>query len=202
MKLSDWAKKQDVSYMTCYRWFKEGKLPPQIKKAYQTKTGTIIVETEDEVTENSDPVSQLLNVAFQYAQNEKTIFDFASYVVANFNVSHKDKEKKLEKKKLDPIKEKYFTGVIEEITSKQDNVKRKKELLECARNNKIVMDYDSIENYGKMYPYEIFDDLLDNKDLDIDTINRFIQELKLHFSTDSKINEVYDIKEIKEMYEV
>lgn len=41
MKLSDWAKKQGISYRTAWRWFKEGKLPVE---AVQTPTGTILIK--------------------------------------------------------------------------------------------------------------------------------------------------------------
>ena len=41
MKLSDWAKKQGITYKTAWRWFKEGKLPVPVE---QTATGTILVK--------------------------------------------------------------------------------------------------------------------------------------------------------------
>ena len=41
MKLSEWAKKQGISYRTAYRWFAEGKLPVEYE---QMPTGTIIVK--------------------------------------------------------------------------------------------------------------------------------------------------------------
>lgn len=40
MKLSDWAKANGISYITAYRWWKQGILPV---KAEQIATGTIIV---------------------------------------------------------------------------------------------------------------------------------------------------------------
>ena len=46
MKLSDWAKSQGISYITAYRWFKDGKLPV---KASQTKTGMILVEETSKI---------------------------------------------------------------------------------------------------------------------------------------------------------
>jgi len=49
MKLSTWAKKQGISYITAYRWFRDGKMPCP---ASQTKTGTIIVH-EQEAPNNS-----------------------------------------------------------------------------------------------------------------------------------------------------
>lgn len=39
MKLSVWAKKQGISYITAYRWFKDGKIP----EAVQYDSGTILV---------------------------------------------------------------------------------------------------------------------------------------------------------------
>jgi putative resolvase len=49
MKLSEWAKKQGISYRTAWRWFKEGKLPVPVE---QTPTGTILIK--DTMTEQSD----------------------------------------------------------------------------------------------------------------------------------------------------
>ena len=46
MKLSTWAKIQGVHYRTAWQWFEDGNLPV---KAYQTQTGTVIVE---EATDN------------------------------------------------------------------------------------------------------------------------------------------------------
>jgi len=41
MKLSEWARKQGISYLTAWRWFKAGQLPVP---ARQLPTGTILVE--------------------------------------------------------------------------------------------------------------------------------------------------------------
>ena len=41
MKLSEWAKKQGITYRTAWQYFKDGKLPV---KAIQLPTGTVIVE--------------------------------------------------------------------------------------------------------------------------------------------------------------
>ena len=41
MKLSDWAKKQGVSYRTAWRWFKAGSLPLQTE---QMPSGTILLK--------------------------------------------------------------------------------------------------------------------------------------------------------------
>lgn len=47
MKLSLWAKKQGISYITAYRWFKNGK----IKDAKQFSSGTIIVPEENQLSQ-------------------------------------------------------------------------------------------------------------------------------------------------------
>ena len=44
MKLSQWAKSQGITYHTAWAWFKTGKLPV---KAYQSATGTIIVDVAE-----------------------------------------------------------------------------------------------------------------------------------------------------------
>lgn len=45
MKLSQYAKQQGISYKTAWRWYKAGQLD-----AYQTVTGTIVVENRDRLT--------------------------------------------------------------------------------------------------------------------------------------------------------
>lgn len=46
MKLSKWAKKQGIHYQTAWKWFKAG----QIKNAFMTESGTILVNEEDDIT--------------------------------------------------------------------------------------------------------------------------------------------------------
>ena len=48
MKLSDWAKKQGISYKTAWRWFKNNTLPTGVKME-QISSGTVVV-TEAPVT--------------------------------------------------------------------------------------------------------------------------------------------------------
>jgi len=51
MKLSDWAKKNGISYKTAWRWFKDGKLPVE---AEQMPSGTIIVKGADDMSNLPD----------------------------------------------------------------------------------------------------------------------------------------------------
>jgi predicted site-specific integrase-resolvase len=46
MKLSNWARKQGIAYRTARLWFRTGKLPV---RAYQTPTGTILVEEDSSI---------------------------------------------------------------------------------------------------------------------------------------------------------
>ena len=52
MKLTDWAKKQGVSYKTAWRWFRDGKMPV---RAEQMPSGTILVFPEEPVKQEAKP---------------------------------------------------------------------------------------------------------------------------------------------------
>jgi hypothetical protein len=92
MKLSDWAKKQGISYLTAYRWFKDGKLPVE---AYQSDSGTIIVK-DDAIMEqpmaggsgnqSSDIMSLFLKKTVEFSKNNASVEDFAAYVLSNFSL--------------------------------------------------------------------------------------------------------------------
>jgi predicted site-specific integrase-resolvase len=56
MKLNDWAKENGISYITAYRWFKQGILP--VKAEQIKETGTIIVY----------PIKQISNGVALYAR--------------------------------------------------------------------------------------------------------------------------------------
>jgi hypothetical protein len=90
IKLSDYCKQNGISYITGYRWFKDGKLPV---KAYQTESGTILVEddsppaptaaTIDGVT---DATSLFLKKTLEFSRNNSSIEDFAAYIFSNFKL--------------------------------------------------------------------------------------------------------------------
>ena len=88
MKLSDWAKKQGIAYLTAYRWFKDGKLPVQ---GYQSDSGTIIVQDDSENSEipmasTGDAMSIFLKKTVEFSKNNSTIEDFAAYIISNFTL--------------------------------------------------------------------------------------------------------------------
>jgi predicted site-specific integrase-resolvase len=50
MKLSEWAKKEGISYRTAWRWVRSGSMPVPFEK---TKTGTYLVAAPKQTTENA-----------------------------------------------------------------------------------------------------------------------------------------------------
>ena len=90
MKLSNWAKKQGISYITAWRWFNEGKLPV---KAYRSDSGTIIVQDDTETSEqvmgnsqSNDVMSMVLKKTVEYSKNSGTIEDFAAWMLSTFSL--------------------------------------------------------------------------------------------------------------------
>jgi len=60
MKLSNYARKVGVTYLTAYRWFKTGKIP-----GYQMDTGTIIITEDDQ-----EPLPQKVAVYARVSSHE------------------------------------------------------------------------------------------------------------------------------------
>lgn len=90
IKLSDYCKKNGISYITGYRWFKDGKLPV---KATQTDSGTILVEDDSTPTPSApvvdsatDAASLFLKKTLEYSKNNSSIEDFAAYIFSNFKL--------------------------------------------------------------------------------------------------------------------
>lgn len=87
IKLSEYCKRNSLSYLTGYRWFKEGKLPV---KASQTISGTILVEVEDNEEfmdkSNSETITSFLKKTVEYSNNNATVADFAAFVLSNFQL--------------------------------------------------------------------------------------------------------------------
>ena len=93
MKLKEWSEKIGIKYLTAYRWFKAGTLPV---KAYQTESGTIIVEEELETEKqenklmNNNVMSVFLKKTVEFSKNNGSIEDFAAWVLANFILKSND----------------------------------------------------------------------------------------------------------------
>lgn len=88
MKLKEWADRTGVKYLTAYRWFKAGTLPV---KAYQTDSGTIIVDDPDFSeqqmnTQDGDVMKLFLKKTVEFSKNNASVEDFAAYVLSNFSL--------------------------------------------------------------------------------------------------------------------
>jgi hypothetical protein len=90
IKLAEWCEKTGIKYLTAWRWFKNGSMPVH---AYQTKTGTILVEddTDDSqetsmATGTNDAMSIFLKKTVEFSKNNATVEDFAAYVISNFQL--------------------------------------------------------------------------------------------------------------------
>ena len=88
IKLSEWCDRSGVKYLTAYRWFKANKMPVS---AFQTPTGTILVEEDVEgeemkSTQSSDIISSVLKKTVELSKNNGTIDEFASWILSNFTL--------------------------------------------------------------------------------------------------------------------
>ncbi len=91
MKLSDWARENNVAYLSAYRMFKDGKLPV---KAFQDVKGMIYIgdapqsfNESEEIMNNPEVMSEFLKKSFEFTRNNSSIEDFACYVLSNFKLS-------------------------------------------------------------------------------------------------------------------
>jgi hypothetical protein len=90
MKLSDWADKQGIAYLTAYRWFKSNKLPVP---AYQSDSGTIIVQDDSEaleqpmgISQSNDVMSTVLKKTVELSKNNGSLEDLAAWILSNFSL--------------------------------------------------------------------------------------------------------------------
>jgi len=91
IKLADWCEKTGVKYLTAWRWFKTDKMPV---RAYQTDSGTILVEDDDqpivdskiEDSDTNKALSLFLKKTIEYTSNNSSVEDFAAFVISNFQL--------------------------------------------------------------------------------------------------------------------
>jgi hypothetical protein len=86
IKLAEWCEKTGVNYLTAWRWFKNKKMPVH---AYQTESGTILVEDSGDIesaanSQQNDAMSLFLKKTVEYSKDEATIEDFAAYILSTF----------------------------------------------------------------------------------------------------------------------
>lgn len=151
MKLADWARKNGITYVTAFNWFKSGKLPV---KAYQTATRTILVE--------ETPISQL--------QNNKAFI----YCRASSSNKKDDLERQVERCQAFCLARGYeIEHITKEIASGM-NDKRPKlyKLLEKQPRILVVEHKDRLTRFGFTY----FEYFLKKLDCELVVINRDTEE--------------------------
>ncbi|AEJ42621.1 Resolvase domain protein [Alicyclobacillus acidocaldarius subsp. acidocaldarius Tc-4-1] len=70
MKLSDWARKNGITYKTAWRWVKEGRMPVPFE---QTPSGTILVHEPESSTANAVALYARVSSADQKADLDRQI---------------------------------------------------------------------------------------------------------------------------------
>jgi hypothetical protein len=86
IKLTEWCAEKSINYLTAYRWFKAGKFP---EHAYQTDSGTILVEDTDnakQIEDNNNAMAVFLKKTVEFSKNNSTVEDFAAYVISTFQL--------------------------------------------------------------------------------------------------------------------
>ena len=150
MKLSVWAKKQGISYLTAWRWFKTGKLPV---RAIKTATGMILVEETTAVTESKS--------AWVYAR-----------------VSSHDKKADLARQAVRceefcRVRGWVVQKVVKEIASGMNDARPKLIKLLSENPTRIVVEHkDRLTRFGFRY----FEELLPKLGCDLVVINRDTEE--------------------------
>ncbi|CAB4197063.1 hypothetical protein UFOVP1290_583 [uncultured Caudovirales phage] len=149
MKLKDWADKQGISYLTSYRWFKEGTLPVP---AYQTESGTIIVQDDSENTElcmatDNQPtnvMSLLLKKTVEFSKNNATVEDFAAYIISNFSLKLNSEVVSPKYSKVKPKSEdiqKHFQRFMKP-KDEIDKLSKIKEIIKNPKPEDLIKDED------------------------------------------------------------
>lgn len=87
VKLSEYAKKNGISYLTANRWYHNDQIPG----AFQTESGTILVDENAIIKKDqNEAISLLLKKTVEFSNNNASIEDFSSYIINNFNLQVQD----------------------------------------------------------------------------------------------------------------
>jgi putative resolvase len=80
VKLSDWAKREGISYLTAWRWWKEGRLPVP---AHQTPSGSILVDLPAELAAGRTVVYARVSSHDQRSDLERQVARVTEWATAN-----------------------------------------------------------------------------------------------------------------------
>lgn len=140
IKLKEWCGKNSIAYITAYRWFKAGKFPGA---AYQTETGTILVE-DDNIENESEAASHFIKKTVEFSNNSTSIEDFAAFVLSNYKLEMREGQKK--SKPTPEQTSKHFQKFLSKPATK-------------PQPNMFMLDLDSI------------DKIISTQDPDLDNLN-------------------------------
>lgn len=154
VKLSEYADMLNVSYITVYRWFKEGRLSDP---AHQTESGTILVEVPDKpsITENnSAAMSMILKKVVECRMNNIQIEDFASWILSTFSLKLHETTNLPKYSKSRPDVQNHFKKFI----PNNEELKQKMQALQQSDiGNKITVSADDYVEDEENVPKETID---------------------------------------------
>lgn len=156
MKLSEWARQNDLSYNTAHSWFKKGILPCEAK---QLPTGTIIVYPDKPINTN----------------DEKNV---VLYARVSSHDQKEDLQRQLQRlKDYASAKGYIITDEITEIASGLNSNRPKlNKLLSDASINMIIVEHrDRLTRFG----FELIQSTLESNNRNIEVINKTEQDMDL-----------------------
>lgn len=172
IKLSEWADRNNLSYITANRHFHAGLIPG----AVQLDSGTILVEDTSEQTmaatnaSSNDAMSLFLKKTVEFSKNNSTVEDFAAFVISNFqlklNVQADGPRYSKNKPKAEEV-QKHFQQFLPD-KEKEEQLKAMKNLLKEQNKGKEVhlpIDPAELEKRFSEEP-EPFDRVVDTNGMD------------------------------------
>jgi predicted site-specific integrase-resolvase len=156
MKLSEWARQNDISYNTAHSWFKKGILPCESK---QLPTGTIIVYPDKEI-------------------NDDTKKNVVLYARVSSHDQKDDLKRQMERLKDYASAKGYtVTDQVTEIASglNSNRPKLNKLLADQSMNTIIVEHRDRLTRFG----FELIQSTLSSNNRNIVVINETEQDMDL-----------------------
>ena len=131
MKLSEWAKQNNISYNTAYKWFKSNQLPTNVEASI-TPTGTIFIIEKGNMQETKLPIDQnqinLFKKGHYFTEFMKNMVDnFPEFELANIAAKNM---------KPNQIKNEYIKSNYKIKDFHERNIKHPNEIIGVGEFNK------------------------------------------------------------------
>jgi hypothetical protein len=82
IKLKEFCEQNSISYITGYRWFRDGQIPG----AYKTDSGTILIPQDFKPEQSDHVMSAILKKVVEFSKNDGTVEDFAAWILSTFSL--------------------------------------------------------------------------------------------------------------------